>query len=112
MALTVYEKPACSTCRNLRELLDERGVEYTTVDYISRGLPAAKIRELLEKAGLAAREAVRAREAESQEIAPDEDDAAIVARMAANPALLQRPFVEAGDRAVLARPVELALELL
>ena len=32
--------------------------------------------------------------------------------MAEYPALLQRPVVERGDRAVLARPVERALELL
>lgn len=112
MPVTVYEKPTCSTCRDLRALLDERGVEYTTVDYIGEGLSAERIRELLVKAGISAREAVRAREAEAQEIGPGEDDDAIVARMAANPALLQRPFVDAGDRAVLARPIERVDEVL
>jgi arsenate reductase-like glutaredoxin family protein len=32
--------------------------------------------------------------------------------MAADPVLLQRPIVERGDRAVLARPAERVLELL
>jgi arsenate reductase len=31
--LTVYENPTCSTCRKLRALLDERGVDYASVDY-------------------------------------------------------------------------------
>lgn len=39
-------------------------------------------------------------------------DAEVIAAMVADPNLLQRPIVEVGDRAVLARPVEKALELL
>jgi arsenate reductase len=35
----------------------------------------------------------------------------IIKRMVENPALLQRPIVEVGDKAVLARPAEKALEL-
>ena len=30
--LTVYEKPTCSTCRSLAALLEERGVDFETVD--------------------------------------------------------------------------------
>jgi arsenate reductase len=93
-------------------LLTERGVDFETVDYVVDGLPEAKIRELLGKAGISAREAVRAREAEAAEIGDDEGDDEIIARMVANPPLLQRPFVEVGDRAVLARPVERALDIL
>jgi arsenate reductase (glutaredoxin) len=36
----------------------------------------------------------------------------LIALMVTNPALLQRPIVVHGDRAVLARPVERMLELL
>lgn len=38
-------------------------------------------------------------------------DDELIALMAAHPALLQRPIVERGDRAVLARPIERALDL-
>ncbi len=110
--VTVYEKPTCTTCRNLATLLTERGIDFDRVDYVVEGLPEEKIRELLAKAGITAREAVRAREPEAAEIGPDETDDEIVARMVRNPVLLQRPFVEVGDRAVLARPVDRVLELL
>lgn len=110
--ITVYEKPTCTTCRNLRTLLIERGVDFERVDYVVEGLPEAKIRELLAKSGMSARDAIRAREAEAAEIGAGETDDEIIARMVRNPVLLQRPFVEVGDRAVLARPVEKVLEIL
>lgn len=110
--ITVYEKPTCTTCKNLATLLTERGVDFDRVDYVVEGLPEEKIRELLGKAGISAREALRAREPEAAEIGPDETDDQIIARMVANPPLLQRPIVEVGDRAVLARPVERVLDIL
>ena len=110
--ITVYEKPTCTTCKNLYTLLTERGVDFETVNYVVEGLPEEKIRELLAKSGMSARDAVRAREPEAAEIGPDETDDEIVARMVRNPVLLQRPWVEVGDRAVLARPVERVLDLL
>lgn len=42
----------------------------------------------------------------------DLSDHELVRLMAEHPPLLQRPVVERGDRAVLARPVERLLELL
>src|ERR671932_464767 len=60
--LTVYEKPTCTTCRNLAQLLQERGVDFERVNYHVDPLPEAKIRELLGKAGISARDALRTRE--------------------------------------------------
>lgn len=110
--ITVYEKPTCTTCKNLFTLLTERGIDFERVNYVVEGLPEERIRELLRKSGMSARDAVRAREPEAAEIGPDESDDEIIARMVRNPVLLQRPWVEVDDRAVLARPVERALEIL
>jgi arsenate reductase len=49
--LTVYEKPTCSTCRRLRELLHERGVEFEAVDYHVSGIEESELRVLLHKMG-------------------------------------------------------------
>jgi arsenate reductase len=43
---------------------------------------------------------------------PGKSDDEIIAAMVEHPELLQRPIVEKGDRAVLARPVERVLDLL
>jgi arsenate reductase len=40
---------------------------------------------------------------------PDDE---VVRHIVENPAILQRPIVEVGDKAVLARPAEKALELI
>jgi arsenate reductase (glutaredoxin) len=113
--LTVYEKPTCTTCRRLAALLEERGIDFERVNYHLDPLPAEKIRELLRKAGMPARDALRTREPVYAQLALAERDVSedeLVALMAEHPELLQRPVVERGERAVLARPVERVLALL
>jgi len=113
MSIAVYEKPACTTCKNLARLLTDRGIEFDSVEYIVDGLTEPEVRDLLAKAGIGAADALRMREAGAKELkergASEEE---IIDAMVDNPTLLQRPFVVNGDRAVLARPVERALEVL
>jgi len=114
--LTVYEKPTCTTCRNLAQLLQERGIEWESVRYHVTGLTADEIRDLLRKAGARPRDFLRAREPLVAELGLDDPgrhgDDEVIALMAQHPELVQRPIVVHGDRAVLARPVERVLELL
>jgi len=69
---------------------------------------------LLRKANLSPFEVLRRKEPIykelniTEETTPDE----IIKLIIENPNLLQRPIVEVGSRAVLARPVEKALELI
>ena len=111
--LTVYEKPTCTTCRNLATLLTERGIDFERVNYHVDPLPESKIRELLRKAGASAHEVARRKEPLYKELSGDsmsEDD--LIAAMVEHPELLERPIVERGERAVLARPVERVEEIL
>lgn len=112
MAIVVYEKRTCSTCRKLAELLRERGIDFDTVEYHVEGLTEPEIRGLLAKAGISPSAALRMREDGAAELAEAGDEDAIVAAMVERPALLQRPIVVNGGRAVLARPVERVLEIL
>ena len=113
--LTVYEKPTCTTCRNLFTLLTERGIDFERVNYHVDPLPESKLHELIAKTGGSAHDVLRKREPIYKELGLDQrevSDDELIELMAEHPQLLQRPIVERGDRAVLARPVEKALELL
>ena len=109
--ITVYEKPTCTTCKRLFELLTERGVDFDRVDYHVEGLPEPRLRELLAKAGLCPRDVLRTKEPLAAETG-GLSDGELIAFMAEHPVVVQRPIVERGDRAVLARPPERVLELL
>src|SRR3954453_21346018 len=109
--LTVYEKPTCTTCKNLYTLLTDRGVDFERVNYHVDPLPEEKIRELVQKTGEPASNLFRQNEPVYKELGLDErdvgDDEAIKL-MTEHPPLMQRPVVERGDKAVLARPIERA----
>jgi len=114
--LTIYETRACSVCRSLSALLAEHGIEADRVQYHVEGIDEATIRELLAKAEIGPRDALRLKEPLVAELGLLDEggvsDDELIAQMAAHPQLLQRPIVVRGDRAVLARPVERVLELL
>jgi arsenate reductase len=111
--LTVYEKPTCTTCKKLATLLTERGIDFERVNYHLDPLPEDKIRDLLRKAGVGPREVLRPKEAGPLGLSLDDaTDDELIALMVEHPQLLQRPVVERGDRAVLARPPERVLEIL
>lgn len=112
--ITVYEKPTCTTCRNLAELLKENGIGYEKVNYYIDPLSEDKLRELLEKADLKAFDVLRKKESLFKELNIMEDTPSdkIIKLIIENPNLLQRPIVEVGEKAVLARPIEKVKELL
>lgn len=110
--VTVYEKPTCTTCRNLAVLFKENGIAYDKVNYFIEPLTKDKLRDLLKKANLRPFSVLRTREPEFKEsgITPETPDEEVISFIIENPSVLQRPIVEVGNRAVLARPVEKALE--
>lgn len=113
--IVVYEKPTCTTCRRLVKLFREEGVDFERVNYFVEPLGRAHVEALLDKAGVAPREALRKRARQYKELGLSDEslsDEALLDALAEHPDLLQRPIVERGDRAVLARPVEKVRELL
>lgn len=113
--LTIYEKPTCTTCRKTVALLRARGIEFEDVNYFIEPLSAAKIAELLDKAGLTPRDLLRTKEQAYRELRlrdSGHSDVQLIELMAAHPELVQRPIAELGSRAVLCRPPERILELL
>ena len=113
--LTVYEKRTCTKCQSLATLLAERGIDFDRVDFHVEGLDEEQLRGLLGKAGIGPREVLRRREPLVAELGledPAVTDDDLIQRMVEHPQLLERPIVERGERAVIARPPERVLELL
>jgi arsenate reductase len=113
--ITVYEKPTCSTCRQVDKILREAGEEYTKINYYVDPLSESKLRELLEKMNISARELLRSSEPIYKELGlakSDHSDDELIRLMSKHPELIQRPIVERGSKAILGRPAEKIRELL
>jgi arsenate reductase len=95
-------------------LFRENDIEYANVNYIIDALSEEKLRDLLKKADLSPFEALRKKEPAFKELglSPETPPDEIIKAMVAHPGLLQRPIVEVGEKAILARPAEKALELI
>jgi arsenate reductase len=115
MKITIYQKPTCTTCRQVHAALKESGVQFDAVDYYLDPIPRAKLRELLRKMGIPARQLLRTKEEIYKKLRLGErelTDDQIVDLMVEHPDLIQRPIVEKGARAILARPAERLKEIL
>jgi arsenate reductase len=115
MTITIYQKPTCTTCRQVYRALVESGVDVDAVDYYVDPIPAARLKELLRKMGMSARELLRTKEPAYTELKLGErnlSDDQLVELMVRHPDLIQRPIVEKGDRAILARPAERLKDIL
>lgn len=113
--LTIYEKPTCTTSKKTVALLNERGIEFEGVNYFVDKLSAAKIAELLDKAGITPRELLRKRATPFKELGladSSHTDLELIQLMADDPELIERPIAEKGGKAVLCRPFDRVLEIL
>jgi len=114
MKITVYEKPTCTTCKNLSKILIEMGIDFDKINYFIESFSKTKLKSLLKKMNMKPSELIRENEElykklkdEVQKMSENE----ILDLMIENPELIQRPIVEIGDRAILARPAERVKEL-
>ena len=62
MKITIYQKPTCTTCRQVYAALRDAGVDFDSVDYYTDPIPKSKLKELLRKMGISARELLRTKE--------------------------------------------------
>ena len=115
MTALVWFNPRCSKSRDLKALLDERGIEAEYREYLEQPPTVAELENLLERLGTDdALTIMRSKEAAFQEQnLADADTATRLAAIAATPSLMERPILVIGDRAVEeARPPERASEIL
>jgi arsenate reductase len=113
--IVIYQKPTCTTCRQVHAALKESGVDFSAVDYYLDPIPKPKLVELLRKMKMRPADLLRKKEPIYKTLKIDEtslSDDEIVDLMVQHPDLIQRPIVERGSRAILARPAERLKDIL
>ncbi|WP_458375473.1 arsenate reductase (glutaredoxin) [Pseudomonas pergaminensis] len=113
--LTLYHNPRCSKSRGALELLEARGLTPTVVRYLESPLDAAQLKALLGKLGISARQLLRSGEDEYKTLNLADaslSEAQLIAAIATHPKLMERPILEAADKAIIGRPPENVLEIL
>jgi arsenate reductase (glutaredoxin) len=113
--ITIYQKPTCTTCRQAVQLLKDSGTPYTAINYYERPFTKGQLKKLLTKAGLSPKDVLRTKEDVYQELdlaKKQLTDDELLDLMVKHPDLIQRPIVEKGDRAILARPADSIKKLL
>ncbi|TGD87308.1 arsenate reductase (glutaredoxin) [Mycolicibacterium sp. CH28] len=109
----IYHNPRCSTSRKTLELLRGNAIEPTVIEYLKTPPSRAEIAKLIADAGIDVRTAVRKRESLYGELnLAEASDDELLDAMAANPILIERPFVVTGKGTRLARPIDAVHDIL
>ena len=91
------------------KLVQESGQAFTTVNYYETPLSKPRLKALLKKGGLSAREVLRTKEEPYKTFGlskTDKSEDELIELMITCPDLLQRPLVETDETVILARPPE------
>jgi arsenate reductase len=109
----ILHNTRCGKSRNALQLLQSEGCEIEIIEYL-KNIPTKKdLQTILDKLGLKPLDIIRKKESVFIEKFKNKTftDSEWIQILIENPILIERPIVIDGYKAVIARPPELALEL-
>ncbi|OGS95245.1 MAG: arsenate reductase (glutaredoxin) [Gallionellales bacterium RBG_16_56_9] len=115
MDIIIYHNPVCGTSRNTLALIRNTGLEPQVIEYLKNPPSRDVLKELITKAGLTVRAAIREKGTPYAELGLDNpalSDDELVDAMLAHPILINRPFVVTPNGVRLCRPSEVVLDIL
>jgi arsenate reductase (glutaredoxin) len=115
MDIKIFHNSRCGTSRTTLGLLRDAGHEPEVVDYLASPPEREQLRDMIARAGLSVRDAIRTKEAVYGELGldkPEVGDEALLDAMVAHPILINRPFVITPKGVRLCRPSDLVQEIL
>lgn len=115
MSVTIYHNPDCGTSRNTLALIRNAGVAPQVIEYLKTPPTKDTLRDLIARAGLSVRAAIREKGTPFAELGLDNPavgDEELLDAMVAHPILINRPFVVTPAGVRLCRPSELVLDIL
>ncbi|MDB5726830.1 MAG: arsC [Noviherbaspirillum sp.] len=115
MDITIYHNPNCGTSRNTLGLIRNTGIEPQIIEYLKTPPSRETLKELIAKAGLTVRGALREKGTPYAELGLDNPaltDEQLLDAMQAHPILMNRPIVVTSKGVRLCRPSDLVLDIL
>jgi len=102
MAITIYQYPKCSTCRNALKWLTGRGIDVKSVDIVATPPSASVLKRLHQQSGLPLARFFNTsgesyRTGNFKEALKTMSEADAYKALAADGKLIKRPLVDAGD---------------
>ncbi|PLC47949.1 arsenate reductase (glutaredoxin) [Pollutimonas subterranea] len=113
--ITIYHNPDCGTSRNTLGLIRNAGLEPTVIEYLETPPSSEVLADLVQRAGLTVRQALREKGTPFLELGLDNmalTDAQLLDAVQEHPILMNRPFVVSPLGVRLCRPSELVLDIL
>lgn len=106
--ITLYHNPRCSKSRDALALLEQHGQPFQVIEYLKTPLDEDTLSTLLAKLGLTAREIMRNKEEEYQQLGlaePNLTEQQLISAIVKHPRLLERPIAVIGEKAAIGRPL-------
>ncbi len=113
--IQIFYNPKCSKCRLTMDILENKGITASVVEYLDTPPDIAELNHILDLLGLEPRNLMRTFEAPYKENNLDNPDLSreqLIQAMIDHPVLIERPIVISGNKAIIARPPEKVLDIL
>lgn len=113
--ITIYHNPACGTSRKVLDIIRNKGVEPTIIEYLQTPPSRVTLIKLIADSGLSVREVLREKNAPYAEldlVNPKWTDEQLLDFIEQHPVLMNRPIVVTNLGTRLCRPAETVLEIL
>ena len=113
--VSIFYNPKCSKCRLTMDILNDKGIDTTVVEYLDTPPSSDDLIEVLELLGLEPRDLMRKHEAPYKDNDLDDPNLSreqLIQAMIDNPILIERPIVINGNKAIIGRPPEKILDIL
>jgi arsenate reductase len=115
MKAKIYHNPMCGTSRKTIEILRDNGFDVWIHEYLKNPPSRDELKRLYDRAGITAREGLRAKEPLAGELGlnrPDVTDDEVLDAMVQHPILINRPIVETDKGVRLCRPQDVVREII
>ena len=111
----IFYNPKCSKCRLTMDILKNKGITASVVEYLDTPPDSAELSHVLDMLGLEPRDLMRKHESSYMENNLDNSNLSreqLIQAMIDNPVLIERPIVINGNKATIGRPPEKVLDIL